>query len=79
MPKKTQSTPTYNRAYFDSLSDDQLDALWAAREEKNLTTNEITSLRTAVRERKGFKPVDVFVPMCQRCNLPVDNCACLNP
>jgi hypothetical protein len=68
-----------DRAYYDSLTDEQLDEHWAQRATLNLTDAEEGFLRHVVRERKGFKPVDVHVSICQRCNLPADNCACLNP
>lgn len=78
MPKKKSSKPKYTRAGFDKLSDKDLDALWAARVEKELSESEVIVLRNAVRERKNFQPVEVFVSICQRCNLPADNCACQN-
>lgn len=78
MPKKKTTKPKYTRKYFDTLSDTDLDALWKDRVEKELSESEVIVLRTAVRERKGFQPVEVFVSICQRCNLPADNCACQN-
>jgi hypothetical protein len=65
-------------AYYNSLTEEQLDELWAERAKLGLTAPEERLLRTILRERKGFKPVDVNVSICQRCNLPANNCACLN-
>ncbi len=67
-----------DRAYYDSLSDEQLDEHWAQRATLGLTEAEEGFLRNLVRNRKGFKPVEVHVSICQRCNLPANNCACLN-
>lgn len=66
------------RAYYDSLSEVELDQLWARRAEHGIEGAEEQLLRHVLRERKGFKPVERFVSICQRCNLPADNCACLN-
>lgn len=66
------------RAYYDSLSEVELDQLWARRTELGIEGPEEQLLRFVLRERKGFKPVERFVSICQRCNLPADNCACLN-
>jgi hypothetical protein len=65
-----------DKAYFDAQSDAELDALWAQRMALGITGSEELLLRHLVRERKGFKPADPFVSICQRCNLPADNCAC---
>jgi len=67
-----------DRAYYDTLSESELDELWARRADLGLTDIEEKILRFVLRERKGFKPVEVHVSICQRCNLPADNCACLN-
>ncbi len=67
-----------DRAYYDGLTDEQLDAHWAQRASLGLTEAEEGFLRNLVRNRKGFKPVEVHVSICQRCNLPANNCACLN-
>ena len=66
------------RAYYDSLSESELDQLWAQRADLGIEGSEEQLLRFVLRERKGFKPVERFVSICQRCNLPADNCACLN-
>ncbi|MBX3176660.1 MAG: hypothetical protein KF886_04820 [Candidatus Hydrogenedentes bacterium] len=68
-----------DRAYFESLSEADLDQLWKDRETLGIAGVEEQLLRFVLRERKGFKPVERFVSICQRCNLPADNCACLNP
>ncbi|MBI2423623.1 MAG: hypothetical protein HYV27_12400 [Candidatus Hydrogenedentes bacterium] len=65
-----------DRAYFDGLPEAALDRLWAEREALGIVGNEALVLRHVLRERKGFKPVETFVSICQRCNLPADNCAC---
>lgn len=70
--------PKRGRAYYDSLSEADLDQLWAKRAEQGIEGAEEQLLRFVLRERKGFKPVERFVSICQRCNLPADNCACLN-
>jgi hypothetical protein len=67
-----------DRAYFDALPEAELDALWADRAQHGITGNEEIVLRAVLRDKKGFKPVLVQVAICQRCNLPADNCACLN-
>lgn len=67
------------RAYYDSLSEADLDQLWANRADLSIEGAEEQILRFVLRERKGFKPVERFVSICQRCNLPADNCACMNP
>lgn len=65
-----------NRGFFEALSEGELDAIWAQRATLGLTESEVLLLRHLLRERKGFKPADPFVSICQRCNLPADNCAC---
>lgn len=65
--------------YFKSLTDKELDNIWAAREVSDMEEDEIFVLRTVVRDRKGIKPVsDVRANMnfCPRCSFPVDNCTC---
>ena len=81
LPKKksTASLRKGDRAYYDSLTEEQLDEHWARRAELDLNDAEERFLRAVVRDRKGFKPVEVHVSICQRCNLPAENCACLNP
>ncbi len=81
--KKSDTTPPFemrkgDRAYYDTLTDAQLDELWASRATLDMNPGEENHLRHVVRERKGFKPVEVHVSICQRCNLPANNCACLN-
>ena len=66
------------RDHYNTLSDEELDAVWATRAERNFSEDEENMLRYIVRGRKGFKPVQTHVPMCKRCNLPVNNCACMN-
>lgn len=61
---------------FRALSDAQLNELWKNRATVGLEEPQERLLRHLVRERMGFKPVDVHVSICQRCNLPADNCAC---
>jgi hypothetical protein len=80
MSKKTteSDTPRRDRDFFESLSESELDQLWANRAEQGIEGAEEQLLRFVLRERKGFKPVERFVSICQRCNLPADNCACLN-
>lgn len=65
-----------SREYFVGLGETELDAIWAQRATLGLTESEVLLLRHLLRERKGFKPADPFVSICQRCNLPADNCAC---
>lgn len=67
-----------DRAYYDTLTEAELDQIWANRVTLEFTEVEEKILRFVLRERKGFKPVEVHVSICQRCNLPADNCACLN-
>jgi len=78
MPKKESAAapPTRDKAYYDALSDTELDKLWKNRVKLKITGTEELLLRHLLRERKGFKPVETFVSICQRCNLPADNCAC---
>ncbi len=77
--KATKSEePRRGRAYYDTLSEAELDQLWANRADHGIEGAEEQLLRFVLRERKGFKPVERFVSICQRCNLPADNCACLN-
>ena len=79
MPKKTtpDSKPvTRDKAYYDALPDAELDKHWKNRAKLKISGTEELLLRHLVRERKGFKPVETFVSICQRCNLPADNCAC---
>ena len=66
------------RDYYNGLSDADLDDAWASRAERKLSEDEENMLRYIVRGRKGFKAVKTNVPMCKRCNLPVNNCACMN-
>ena len=66
------------RDYYDGLSDEALDEAWAKRDSPKLSEDEQNMLRYIVRNRKGFKPANPHVSMCKRCNLPVDNCSCLN-
>lgn len=68
--------PLQGHALYVSLSEAELDALWANRATLGITGAEEVLLRQILRDRKGFKPVDPFVSICQRCNLPADNCAC---
>ncbi|MCF6284755.1 MAG: hypothetical protein L3K26_06165 [Candidatus Hydrogenedentes bacterium] len=65
-------------AYYKSLTEAQLDEIWTNRVSLGLTDPEQRLLRGILRDKKGFKPVEVNVSICQRCNLPADNCACLN-
>lgn len=80
MSKKSGETGEQKRgrAYYDALSEAELDHLWTQRAELGIEGPEEQLLRFVLRERKGFKPVERFVSICQRCNLPADNCACLN-
>ncbi|MFP6581716.1 MAG: hypothetical protein VCD00_04095 [Candidatus Hydrogenedentota bacterium] len=66
------------RDYYSELSDEELDGIWAKRDKLKLGEDEQNMLRYILRNRKGFKPVNPHVSMCKRCNLPVDNCACMN-
>ena len=66
------------RDAYNALSDAELDEAWATRAERKLSEDEENMLRYIVRGRKGFKPSNTNVPMCKRCNLPVNNCACMN-
>lgn len=66
------------RDYYLALPDAELDTIWKNREKSGLSPSDEAVLRNILRDRKGFKPVDVHVSMCMRCNLPADNCACLN-
>ena len=63
---------------FLSLSEEELETLWAERNANGLSDTDQRFLRTLLRDRKGFKPVEVHVSICQRCNLPADVCACVN-
>ena len=76
VPKSKTNAPARDRAYYDALSDEDLYDHWAKRAKLGIQAGEEALLRTLVRERKGFKPVEPFVSVCQRCNLPADNCAC---
>lgn len=67
------------RDYYATLSDEELDDIWATRAKRNFSEDEENMLRYIIRGRKGFKTVETHVPMCKRCNLPVNNCACMNP
>lgn len=66
------------RDYYNGLSDDELDGIWAKRDSLKLGEDEQNMLRYILRNRKGFKPSNPHISMCKRCNLPVDNCACMN-
>lgn len=66
------------RDHYNTLSDADLDAVWANREASKMGGEEQNMLRYILRNRKGFKPANPNIPMCKRCNLPVDNCACMN-
>ena len=68
-----------DRAFFEALSEAELDDMWKNRNALGISGTEEQLLRFVLRDRKGFKPVERFVSICQRCNLPADNCACLNP
>lgn len=75
------SDPTYlekRRDHYNSLSEEKLDEVWSKRDELELGEDEQNMLRYILRNRKGFKPANPNVPMCKRCNLPVNNCACMN-
>lgn len=63
-------------AFYQGLSEAELDDAWARRVELGIDDTEQRLLRHLLRERKGFKPVETFVSICQRCNLPANNCAC---
>jgi hypothetical protein len=78
MPKKENAAAPVvrDKAYYDALPDADLDKLWKNRVKLKITGTEELLLRHLLRERKGFKPVETFVSICQRCNLPADNCAC---
>ncbi len=79
--KKKKSPTTLKKgdpAYYKSLTEAQLDEIWSNRVSLGLTDPEQRLLRGILRDKKGFKPVEVNVSICQRCNLPADNCACLN-
>ena len=67
-----------NPAYYKSLTEAQLDEIWTNRGSLGLSDPEERLLRGILRDKKGFKPVEVNVSVCQRCNLPANNCACLN-
>ncbi len=82
-PVSKKSTPSIpaeprSRDYYLGLSEAELDAVWKQREKLKLSEGEQGVIRTILRDLKGFKPVEVHVSMCMRCNLPVANCACLN-
>lgn len=67
-----------SRDYYLALPDAELDAIWKNREKNQLPAPDQAIVRAILRDRKGFKPVERHVSMCMRCNLPADNCACLN-
>ena len=78
---KTNPSTTLKKgdpAYYKSLTEAQLDEIWTNRASLGLTDPEQRLLRVILRDKKGFKPVEVNVSICQRCNLPANNCACLN-
>jgi len=77
-PKNAAVVESKGREYYLALPDAELDAIWKKREKSGLLPSDEAILRSILRERKGFKPVEVHVSMCMRCNLPADNCACLN-
>lgn len=78
-PSAKRSTPESRGGdYYRSLPDAELDALWKKRVALKITESDEVILRGILRERKGFKPVERHISMCMRCNLPADNCACLN-
>ncbi|PCJ62384.1 MAG: hypothetical protein COA73_06610 [Candidatus Hydrogenedentota bacterium] len=66
------------REHYNSLSEEELDAIWAKRAKLKLSEDEQNMLKYILRNLKGFKPSNPNIPMCKRCNLPVDNCACMN-
>lgn len=74
----TLSELEQKRDYYNGLSDTKLDEAWATRAEGGIGEDEENMLRYIVRGRKGFKAVQSNVLMCKRCNLPVNNCACMN-
>jgi len=47
------------KKYFESLSDKDLDYLWATREDSNMEEDEMFLLRSTVREKKGIKTVSL--------------------
>jgi hypothetical protein len=73
-----KSTLEERKAHYDAMSEAELDDVWANREKLKLGEDEQNMLRYILRNRKGFKPSNPHVSMCKRCNLPVDNCACMN-
>lgn len=64
--------------HYKSLPDDELNAIWKNREASGMGEDEQNMLKYILRNRLGFKPTNPNIPMCKRCNLPVDNCACMN-
>lgn len=75
---KISKAPENRREYYLALPAAELDKVWKEREKRALSESDQAIVRSILRERKGFKPVEVHVSMCMRCNLPVENCACLN-
>jgi hypothetical protein len=65
-------------AHYKSLPDDELNEIWKNREAFDMGEDEQNMLKYILRNRLGFKPSNPHVSMCKRCNLPVDNCACMN-
>lgn len=78
MKKTPKPTVPTTLEEFRALTEAQLNDLWKNRAAAGLDEAQERLLRHLLRERMGFKPVDVHVSICQRCNLPADNCACLN-
>jgi hypothetical protein len=66
------------RDHYNTLSEVELDDIWSKRDKLELSEDEQSMLKYILRNRKGFKPANPHVSMCKRCNLPVDNCACMN-
>lgn len=73
-----ESEPGNLREFYAAKTDAELDVIWKNRVKNGLSPDHEGVLRSLLRERKGFKPVERHISMCMRCNLPVDNCACLN-
>lgn len=65
------------RKYYESLTEEGLDAVWENREIMIIEEEELNVMRTVLRQKKGISPVPApNIKVCPQCKMVGDNCTC---
>lgn len=67
------------KSYYESLTRDMLDIVWANRLNEEIKEDEILLIRNILRDKIGIKPIDdvrARTDFCPKCSLPSESCTC---